>query len=402
MFLFRHSIRVSVSVASVCLRLRQPYSKMSSPSESAPLSTQAILEAQFTPPPKLRTLPRDESIIVISSSPEQADTPFENAIISGYIQSSPKSPIPTSPDAAVPNESEFMEHENSVELLEVRSFSRIVEEYKFCSSTPILNTVRPPLQGLKTHRSNVVEETKTTTFSTKGKIKSTLSTRVAVPSKSTALENVQPLHANFFTTWATAQAPTVRPTKASAKPRRKVVRKKKAVEVVLLSPKTGQESIRRDHGESPKYRRLGKKVSTEGMWNAASRGLEGELYDEDRGVILSQELRREDTPDVSLSKIEIISVNESPRNSSEMSKRTPVDVKCVSREETTIEDKPARRRGKGFDDVDNNRNIREDGMPSYSTMTLKQLRVFSFPSKILLTHRLRCKNLASNPPSPSR
>ena len=316
-------------------------------------STQAILSAQQTPPTRKRTLPRDESIIIISSSPEQP--PQVNSEDEGSFlpQKTGVSPLPRRRRPS---------NEKSLEILEDdNEFSRLIGEFRYNSPLTLSDTVNIPRPVSNTMRKTSLEgffqESKSTTKPVKSRVKRTLTTRVTLPSKHTPTrENPPPItvtpQTSFFTTWAAAQAPTTRPAKATAKPRRKQT-KKANVEVVLLSPRTGQESVRKHIGGVERERKLGEKNNCGGMWDACKRGLEGELYDCDGEVVFSQELR-DTPPDIPLKDVEICS------------------VEIVEEKEPTDEERPARRRGKEVD-----KEVLENGMPKYSTFTIPQLQVSS-------------------------
>ena len=179
---------------------------------------------------------------------------------------------------------------------------------------------------------------------------------------------------SFLTTWAAGQAPIIRSAKASAKPRKRPT-KKKDVEVVLLSPGTAQKCASRSFvGQVDVERRLGEKRDG-GMWDVCKRGLEGELYDEDGGIVFSQELRasKESSPEVALRDVVGVELESAPEIT-----RAEESAVYLRVEERVIEEvvpvatmpdgPPARRKEK-------TKNATDNGMPSYSTFTLSQLQV---------------------------
>ena len=327
-------------------------------SEHFPPSTQAILSAQQTPPTRKRTLPNDESIIIISSSPElpqQVNSEDEGDF------------LPQKTRALPPPRRRRPSSEKSIEILEDdNEFSRLIRGFKYNSPLMLSDTVNIPRPVntvmQKTSLDGFFQESKSKNKPVKTRVKRILTTRVTVPSKpAAAREKPAPLNVtpqtSFFTTWAAAQAPTTRPIKATTKPRRKPTKKTNA-EVVLLSPRTGQESVRRHIEEVEIGKKLGEKTVCGGMWDACKRGLEGELYDCNGEVVFSQELR-EMSPDIPLKDIELCS------------------VEIVEEKEAAYEERPARRRGKEVEE----REVLEDGMPKYSTFTIPQLQVSSQPSQ---------------------
>ena len=118
------------------------------------------------------------------------------------------------------------------------------------------------------------------------------------------------------------------------------------------------------------------------MWNVSNRGLAGELYDEQGGILFSQELRveqRESSPDVQLQEVEVVDLGATPKAVQEESSVIlgDGDEQCIVDEVadttttvvSTMQDGlPARRRGPVGKVADN-------GMPLYSTYTLPQLQV---------------------------
>jgi hypothetical protein len=320
-------------------------------SKHFPPSTQAILSAQQTPPNRKRTVPCDESIIIISSSPELSQqVNYEDE--EDFLPHETRVPLP--PRRRRPSS------EKSIEILEDdNEFSRLVGGFKYNSPLTLSDTVnipRPVSNAMqKTSLEGFFQESKSTNKPVKSRVKTTLTTRVKVPSKPTSTRkkpaslNLTP-QTSFFTTWAAAQAPTIRPEKVTTKPRRKPT-KKTNVEVILLSPRTGQENVRKHIGEVGRERKLGEKNNCGGMWDASKRGLEGELYDSDGEVVFSQELR-DTSPDIPLKDVEICS------------------VESVEEKEATDEERPARRRGNEAEG-----ESLEDGMPKYSTFTILQLQV---------------------------
>src|SRR5215471_9677794 len=295
-------------------------------SKHFPPSTQAILSAQKTPPTRKRTLPRDESIIVISSSPElpqQVNSEDEWEI------------LPQKTRTSLPQRRQRLSNEKSIEILEDDSeFSRLIGGFKYNSPLTLSDTVNIPRPASnvvqKTSLEGFFQENKSRNKPLKSRVKTTLTARVTVPSKPTpSRETLTPVNiksqASFFTTWAAAQAPTTRPVNARAKPRRKPTKKKADVEVVLLSPRTGQQSVRNHIEEVERGSKLGEKIVCGGMWDACKRGLDGELYDGDGEIVFSQELR-DTTPEIPLKDVEICS------------------VESVEEKEVADEEKPARRR----------------------------------------------------------
>jgi hypothetical protein len=188
-----------------------------------------------------------------------------------------------------------------------------------------------------------------------------------------------------LTTWAAGQAPVIRPAKASSKPRRKAI-KKKDVDVVLLSPRTAQICARKSFvGPVDVERRLGEKRDG-GMWDVCKRGLEGELYDEEGGIVFSQELRmepRESSPDVPLKDVEVVDLDFLSKESSVVA--VDVEEQIVIEEvtnitvvETTQDRPPTRRKG-------TTTKVADNGMPLYSTFTIPQLQVqLPPPSHIII------------------
>jgi hypothetical protein len=282
-----------------------------------PPSTQAILSAQCSPPPAKKR--RDKSIIVISSSPE--DNTLQQPLESpqrifcsddeeffGPVRSN--SPAP--PPRLAGKQSRQIVETPPLDV-EDETFSRLLGEYKYTHPrllTDTANIPRPRLQ--KVNLDGFFQETKLTATNPplhgKSRVKTTLTTRVSLPKRPIPTNTTEPTakpasestphassreHVRFFTSWAAAQAPTTR-AKPTAKPRRKAMRKRDSVEVVLLSPRTGQESVREravvhEIGE----RKLGKRGNGGSvMWDACKRGLDGELYDCEGGMVFSQELRQ--------------------------------------------------------------------------------------------------------------
>ncbi len=146
------------------------------------------------------------------------------------------------------------------------------------------------------------------------------------------------------------------------------------MEIVLLSPRTGQESVRKHIGEVERERKLGEKNDCGGMWDACKRGLDGELYDCDGEVVFSQELR-DTSPDISLNDVEICTSPDSLLKDVEI-----YSVESMEDNEVTEEERPARRKGKELE-REEQRDILEDGMPKYSTFTIPQLQVSNTVSK---------------------
>jgi hypothetical protein len=327
-------------------------------SKHFPPSTQAILSAQQTPPTRKRTLPCDKSIIVISSSPElpqQANPEDEEDVFPQKIRGLPL------------RRRRRPSNEQSIEILEDdNEFSRLIGGFKYNSPLKLSDTVNIPRPVSNAMQKASVEgffhESKSTNKPIKNRVKTTLKPRITVPSKPTLTrENPAPVNSiqtSFFTTWAAAQAPTTRPVKVTGKPRRKQTNKKTNVEVILLSPRTGQKSAQKHIGDVERGRILGEKNVSGAMWDACKRGLEGELYDCDGEIVFSQELR--DTPqDISSKDVEICS------------------VESVEEKEVTDEEPPARRRGKEVEG--DGGKVLDDRMPKYSTYSTLQLQVFSHP-----------------------
>src|ERR1700738_2698117 len=289
-----------------------------------PHSTQAILSAQRTPPKRKCAFPNDDSIIIISSSPEQNLTSLERVLSTDDEEYFGPQKTRTSPPPPKPRRTATLPDENSIEVLEDEDFARLISDFKYkdagktipfndAGSTPL--TERTGTR--KTSLEAFFQECKPTkpTKPKQSRVKTTLTTRVSIPvkpkpkaPKKTSPKPTTPTidpSTSFFTTWAAAQAPTTRNANSKSskvtKPRRKPV-KKSSVEVILLSPRTGQSSVRRDVGEVARGR-LGEKTFGGGMWDACKRGLEGELYDCDGLVVFSQELRRERSPETPVEEI---------------------------------------------------------------------------------------------------
>lgn len=424
-------------------------------SEHFPPSTQTILAAQQTPPKRRRFLPREDSIIVISSSPEESPAiqrvidPDDEQYFGPFLCTEP-TPLPTTRRKS----STSAKQEKSIEVLDDEEFSKLVNGFRF--STPLsetsintsLTAPRVPSITQKSNLSSFFQECKPSssrpgkaTATTTKQVKSTLATRVSVPlrkpssdkrpsSKSTtsSTENT-----SFFTSWAAAQAPITRPASNKTKPRRKPA-KKKDVEVVLLSPRTGQQSVRTRVMEVTRGR-LGEK-SEGGLWDACKRGLDGELYDSDGAIVFSQELR--EMEQIEVGEIEVFDVSADTSREETVPNATTgincpkmglhagkvleeIDVRqqtnASQRMEIAEEEKPARRRYPACQSV-------VDGMPVYSTFTITQLQVklslsraevqneirkFGFkaskskPEMIkLLEECWKATNQKSPPPSPQR
>ena len=350
-------------------------------------STQAILSAQTTPPSRKRALPREHSIIVISSSPEEpkilSPEPLLDSDDEQYFgpQRTRTSPSPPAPK---PRKRSSWQNDKSIEVLEDEDFARILSDFRYQDSPPRSDNANIPrllpsttrktnLDGYFQEKKPSARPTKDDSKPNRSRVKTTLTTRVALPFKPTkpvekeptSKVNVQQQQTSFFTTWAAAQAPTTRPAKTTAKPRRKPTKKKQDVEVVLLSPRTAQKSVRTYVGEVERGR-LGEKTDG-GLFDACKRGLDGELYDCDGCMVFSQDLRRESSPDVPLREVEVVCLDTPPM---------PVVAAtqpCIRRG-PAIEDPvepspaPARRKGKAVE-------YNEDGRPNYSSMTLPQLQV---------------------------
>jgi hypothetical protein len=348
-----------------------------------PPSTQAIFDAQFTTPPKHRSQLGDISIISISSSPEAPPSFLQVAPHVDHTRNVPNSPLRSPSQEPFAEETEDITQENSIEIVEVVEFTQAIQNYRYKATS--VTTAKRPRQPLTAHKANTEEDAKGATSKLKVNVKSVLPSRVTVPIKPKISENEES-KSMFFTSWAAAQAPVLRPAKASAKPRRKPVRKKQSVEVILLSPRSGQENVNKDHGDVTRQRRLGEKKCIGNMWEAASRGPEGEMYDNEGEMVFSQQLRDVDeSPDVSLSNIEIVTVVAESVEAKENGQTRDINIE---------EDKPARRRGKAFEEVvDDKQPENEDSMPDYSSMTVAQLRV-SLSHLTFLTPRMRSPNSA--------
>jgi hypothetical protein len=366
---------------------RTPGQAAMSLSRHFPQSTQAIMTAQTTPPSRKRTLPCDHSIIVISSSPEESALPNPKALFDSDDEQyfgPQRTCTSTSPPTLKPRKRSSWQNDDNIEVLEDEDFTRLLGEFKYKDPAPLsdaLNLPRPiPSTTRKTNLDGFFQEKKSSAHlnkedpkPTKSRVKTTLTTRVALPFKATkpvekeipSKVTVQQQQTSFFTTWAAAQAPTTRPAKTTAKPRRKPTKKKSNVEIVLLSPRTAQKSVRTYVGEVERGP-LGEKTDG-GLFDACKRGLDGELYDCDGGMVFSQELRRERSPDIPLREVEVVCLDSPP---------VPVVTatqKFDQKEGGTVESiepAPARARRKGKA-VEHN----EDGMPNYSAMTLPQLQV---------------------------
>lgn len=183
---------------------------------------------------------------------------------------------------------------------------------------------------------------------------------------------------SFLTTWAAGQAPIIRPAKASAKSRKRPT-KKKDVEVVLLSPRTAQKCASKSFvGQVDVERRLGEKREG-GMWDVCKRGLEGELYDEEGGIVFSQELRAakesspEVAPEVAPMDVVVVELEITPETTRAEESTVSLHVEERAIEEVasaaTMEDGPPARRKQ------QTKNTTDNGMPSYSTFTMPQLQV---------------------------
>src|SRR5277367_306706 len=263
-----------------------------------PASTQAILSAQTitTPPPVKKRL--DKSIIIISSSPDDNNfrppSPPQRVLCSDDEEYfGPARSSPPAPPRHVARKQRQME--NVPVEVEDENFSRLLGEYKYTQTTRPLTTDTASIPRACTQKVNLdgfFQETKPLPKKPppKSRVKTTLTSRVSLPKRTASSTTIKPVftstpsvtrdNGRFFTTWAAAQAPSTR-AKPTAKPRRKPTRRKDSVEVVLLSPRTGQENVRKRVVEEEEgERRLGEK-SRRGsmMWDACKRGLDGELYD---------------------------------------------------------------------------------------------------------------------------
>ena len=269
-----------------------------------PPSTQAILSAQLTPPAPSKKH-RDHSIIIISSSPDEVP---ESVICSSDEEYFGPARA-TSPPILKRRKSRQKENVLTTTEVEDKSFSRFLGDYKYAlnsqNSRPLTDPLKIPGGCIqKVNLDGLFPETNSLPTVTKSRVKTTLTTRVALPKRPSSTKvpiSATPSdsreHARCFTTWAAAQAPTVR-AKPTAKPRRKTTSKRSPLEVVLLSPRTGQESVRKRVVEEKGEWKLGERSEGESMmWDACKRGSEGELYDCEGQLVFSQELRRETSVD---------------------------------------------------------------------------------------------------------
>lgn len=136
--------------------------------------------------------------------------------------------------------------------------------------------------------------------------------------------------------------------------------------------------------------RLGEKTDG-GLFDACKRGLEGELYDGDGGMVFSQDLRRESSPDIPLREVEVVCLDTPPMPVVSTTQKIIQREAVVGPAEPSPA--PARRKGKAVE-------YNEDGMPNYSAMTLPQLQVLPIPSQS--NGRMKSRNLDSNHPSQSQ
>jgi hypothetical protein len=276
----------------------------------------------------------------------------------------------------------------SIEVLQGDDFARLINDYKYTESQ-VINTAIPVTDRRvsghrKTNLTGYFQQCKPSKNSAKSsgaRVKTTLTTRVSLPvvkkkpvPKPPKLVEEPPT--SFFTTWAAAQAPSTRPaaTSKSTKPRRKAT-KKKDVEVILLSPRTGQKTIRTESATVERGM-LGEKTCG-GMWDACKRGLNGELYDCEGVIVFSQELRRESSPAIALQEVEIVSLDES-EDTPKRTDRGGVDHDVlgdviVENVERITPGKPVKRKAKAVESY-------ADGMPNYSRFTIPQLQVFRLKS----------------------
>jgi hypothetical protein len=271
----------------------------------------------------------------------------------------------------------------SIEVLEGDDFARLMNDYKYTESR-VANTGIPiadrQVSGhRKTNLDGFFQECKPSKNPAKNsgsRVKTTLTTRVSIPvvKKKPIPKPPKPVEeppTSFFTTWAAAQAPSTRPatTSKSSKPRRKAT-KKKDVEVILLSPRTGQRTIRTESATVERGM-LGEK-SCGGMWDACKRGLDGELYDCEGVIVFSQELRRKSSADIPLQEVEIVSLDESEATPKRADRREVdhdvLDDIIVENVETITPGKPVKRKAKATETCEN-------GMPNYSRFTIPQLQV---------------------------
>jgi hypothetical protein len=341
-------------------------------------STQDILTAQQSQSPhRSRAPPRgpspnDRSIIVISSSSDER--PFSHLNTIPLENPSGDESDPFEQWAPLPRP------EESGKISDNEDFAQLLGTYKYETKQPLKESVNIPHPTAHTTRNTSLDtffqECKPVTRTGKNRVKTTLTSRVALPkpkltptvATSTPNNSAARQQSSFFTTWAAAQAPATRSARATS--RKKPTRtKKNETEVVLLSPQSGKKSVRKRALEKVDMdRRLGEKrdSSAGSMWDASNRGLEGELYDVDGSMIFSQELRLKGTemsPEVALQEVG-------------MDVEVEVGLVETLTETTTavIDDGiPARRRGVDVENL-------EDGMPPYSTFTVQQLQVL-LPSK---------------------
>lgn len=359
-------------------------------SEHFPPSTQAVLAAQLTPKRK-RTLARDHSIISISSSPLQPPLPQPEILDSSDDQYFAP-PRPASHISPPIKPRKRPSHQTAdIQVLEDDSFTRLLDNFKYDHPAPFLDTTNSTRQNpkTKTNLDGFFQERKQVSQNrVKQSLKPRLSLSKATKVSKKAAENdktVENKTSSFLTTWAAEQAPVIRPAKASAKPRRKPMKKKDG-EVVLLSPRTAQKCASRSFlGQVDVERRLGEKRAG-GMWDVCKRGLEGELYDEEGGIVFSQELRaesresKESSPEIALRDVEVIELESTPTtlrtetSVSSVEVEEPVVTKEVAHDASIQDGPPARRK-------QITKNTTNNGMPLYSTFTLSQLQV---PPQFLL------------------
>ena len=340
-------------------------------------STQAILAAQQqstsspprSPSPQRPSPHKDHSVIIISSSPDER--PFSHSQAAPLEIHSGDESDPFEPWAPLPRPEDRAQVDNE-------NFTRLVSTYKYNTKQPLKESVNIPrpanMATRKASLDTFFQECKPAAKTGKNRVKTTLTSRVALPKPkptpvigtSNPKEGVTKHQTSFFTTWAAAQAPATRSARATSR-KMPTRTKKNDAEVVLLSPKSGKESVRKQTEEKVDAdRRLGARrdSSAGSMWDASNRGLEGELYDVDGSMIFSQELRQngvESSPEIAVQ--DVVTDVEDVQVVSVETVTEPVIATA------TVDDGiPARRRGVDVENL-------EDGMPPYSTYTLQQLQV---------------------------
>jgi hypothetical protein len=360
-------------------------------------STQDLLSAQMTPPKRQRR--QDHSIIVISSSPiaaEDAELAEETLPRVFSTVGVPEKTVDVLSDR---------EQERSIEVLNDEDFAILLHEYQYSKTTsPTLPTMTSTPKV--THKSNLttyVPESKPKPLSKR--VKPHLSTRIPLPQKPRlkSKPSSELSSADFFTSWAASQAPVLRAANHARKPRRKPTTKK-TEEVVLLSPRTGQRCVRVPLDEIPRGM-LGKGRGGNGMWGASSRGLEGELYDEEGGWVSSQEVRERRVGDMDRGSegemigkeggIEIVEVScgtdaEIVVQDSEGEDEDVVSLHDHEPPKLTEEIQKSARRKVPLPSTS------ADGMPTYSKFTIPQLQVPTCPPQLtpVRSQTIRLQTLA--------